>query len=335
MYNTFMKTYIKKALKKYGIDDFIILKKLNYGYINNVWLIKINNNTKLVIKQRNTKTEKRLVENIQLVDYLKNKGFPVIDIISNLNGEKITNINNYNYELSKFINGKHPSQLNLKINDLKEAVKIFYKLDRTLVNLPKKLLQFPKAKIYSKEEVLLSIKIYKSKINKQSIYKKKILINFIDTLAEYINNDNWDIYNFKNLPSQVTHGNLSDNNIILDRSKKIISIIDWDNIRIRPRIHSISHQALTFSGKLNNQFIDKFSFYIKYYSKFNKIKKEELMKITPYMYYRVLNSIWVLDHILNNKQPKSYQAIPIITKRLLWFKNNHEKLQSNLLKNFS
>lgn len=328
-----MKTDLKIALKQYGIENFVILKKMNEGYINNVWLIRNNENKKLIIKQRDVALEGHLEENIKLVEFLKNKGFPIINLIPNIKHKKITKINNYYYELTSFINGGHPEKKKLKNSEIKNATKLFQKLDYTLSNLPKILLHYPNAKIFTKKEILSSLNNYKTKLNNLQLNKKKILHNFIHILERYINKHDWNINNFNKLPRQVTHGNLSDNNILLNKLNEIVGIIDWDNIRIRPRIHSISQQALTFSGPLNSQFITRFVFYIGHYYELQYMKRIELENITPYMHYRNLNSIWIFDHILNYNQIKSYNAIPKIIQRLHWFEKNRDNLQNALLNN--
>ena len=138
-------------------------------------------------------------------------------------------------------------------------------------------------------------------------------------------------FNFERLPYQITHGSLSDNNIIVNRDGDIKAIIDWDNIRMRPRIHSVAQQALSFSGSFKHtNFLNNFVTYLEYYIKQNPLSRKELIAIPDLLEYRALNRLWIFDHYLNKGQKKALNAIKKLTEADKWLQKNKTLMQNTL-----
>jgi len=221
----------------------------------------------------------------------------------------------------------HQEKLNL---EMKKSAKLFSNIDRELKNPTARLPRFPKAKFFIYSEIIQGLKAYRKNLAGARTFEKQRLFKFADQSIKRLQKDPFK-FNFERLPYQITHGSLSDNNIIVNRDGDIKAIIDWDNIRMRPRIHSVAQQALSFSGSFKHtNFLNNFVTYLEYYIKQNPLSRKELIAIPDLLEYRALNRLWIFDHYLNKGQKKALNAIKKLTEADKWLQKNKTLMQNTL-----
>ncbi|MBU1951753.1 phosphotransferase [Patescibacteria group bacterium] len=324
---------INKVIKRYypPLGKVKVIRKFKGGFINDVYLLEEVNGEKLVFKIRKGEKYSDLKRNSLLLSYLDQAGIPVTPLILTKDKMPCVMLNNNNScEVYKYIDGKSMNSTKISLHRIRDAANLFSKLDRKLEDAGKIFSTFPTGKILTTKELLKELYHYKNMLKGSRSRKKMRLYSFACKTIETLEKNLYK-FDFHNLPYQITHGNLSDNNIIVDKDGRIQCIIDWDNIRKRPRIHSIVQQALTVSGGYNTKtFISRFVQYLSIYSCHNPIFKEEIISILDFLTYRSLNRIWIFQHYIDFGQEKSLKAISKLTTAERWLRNNHDLLDKKL-----
>lgn len=308
-----------------------VLQKFNSGFINDVYLLRESHGEKIVLKIRKEEKYRDLKRNASLLSYLDREGIPVTPLILTKNGKSFVMLRGHtSCEVYRYIEGRGLSFIRLTPHCIREAANFFSRLDEKLQDAEGKVSTFPTGKISTREEMLHELYQYRDVLQGKRSKEKRRLFSFaIRTIS--ILEENHYKFDFHYLPYQITHGNLSDNNIIVDNLGKIRGIIDWDNIRRRPRIHSITQQALSVAGGYNTtNFPSRLVQYLTMYSSRNRISKAEIVSIPDYLTYRSLNRGWIFQHYIHFGQTKSLNAIPKLTAAERWLRNNRDLLAKKL-----
>jgi Ser/Thr protein kinase RdoA (MazF antagonist) len=103
------------------------------------------------------------------------------------------------------------------------------------------------------------------------------------------------------LPTGVVHGDLHNENLIVDSDNKVVSIIDWEEVAIEPLLLDIAYaaRAISFRKNICNNAI--FSAFMASYQSVRQLTTEERAMFPAALRYTMLTlSVWA--HVKRSKQ---------------------------------
>ena len=285
--------------KKYKIK-ILEIKNIDNGILNSNFYIKTRNKKYILrIYEANRTIDEEKQELIlldRIVDFI-----PVSIAIKNIDNEYISIFNNKKFALFEYIDGN-------------SITKIDTHIIREIAIYLGKLHSFTKDISFEKynRKTRINFDLYYNEIKKSEIdfkFKNELLNS-----ADKING-----FDFSILPSGVIHGDIFPDNVLLDDYNNIKVIFDFNESYYAPFIFDIAI-VINFWIKINdfdffteNNLIRDF---FNYYSKYRKIRKEELKSLDIACKKIALTFIFL--RIYKEKIENSYQkAISIQEKSYL------------------
>lgn len=285
--------------KKYKIK-ILEIKNIDNGILNSNFYIKTKNKKYILrIYEANRTIDEEKQELIlldRIVDFI-----PVSIAIKNIDNEYISIFNNKKFALFEYIDGN-------------SITKIDTHIIREIAIYLGKLHSFTKDISFEKynRKTRINFDFYYNEIKKSEIdfkFKNELLNS-----ADKING-----FDFSILPSGVIHGDIFPDNVLLDDYNNIKVIFDFNESYYAPFIFDIAI-VINFWIKINdfdffteNNLIRDF---FNYYSKYRKIRKEELKSLNIACKKIALTFIFL--RIYKEKIDNSYQkAISIQEKSYL------------------
>ena len=285
--------------KKYKIK-ILEIKNIDNGILNSNFYIKTKNKKYILrIYEANRTIDEEKQELIlldRIVDFI-----PVSIAIKNIDNEYISIFNNKKFALFEYIDGN-------------SITKIDTHIIREIAIYLGKLHSFTKDISFEKynRKTRINFDFYYNEIKKSEIdfkFKNELLNS-----ADKING-----FDFSILPSGVIHGDIFPDNVLLDDYNNIKVIFDFNESYYAPFIFDIAI-VINFWIKINdfdffteNNLIRDF---LNYYSKYRKIRKEELKSLDIACKKIALTFIFL--RIYKEKIDNSYQkAISIQEKSYL------------------
>ncbi|WP_339061506.1 phosphotransferase enzyme family protein [Fusobacterium animalis] len=285
--------------KKYKIK-ILEIKNIDNGILNSNFYIKTRNKKYILrIYEANRTIDEEKQELIlldRIVDFI-----PVSIAIKNIDNEYISIFNNKKFTLFEYIDGN-------------SITKIDTHIIREIAIYLGKLHSFTKDISFEKynRKTRIDLDFYYNEIKKSEIdfkFKNELLNS-----ADKING-----FDFSILPSGVIHGDIFPDNVLLDDYNNIKVIFDFNESYYAPFIFDIAI-VINFWIKINdfdffteNNLIRDF---LNYYSKYRKIRKEELKSLDIACKKIALTFIFL--RIYKEKIDNSYQkAISIQEKSYL------------------
>ena len=285
--------------KKYKIK-ILEIKNIDNGILNSNFYIKTKNKKYILrIYEANRTIDEEKQELIlldRIVDFI-----PVSIAIKNIDNEYISIFNNKKFALFEYIDGN-------------SITKIDTHIIREIAIYLGKLHSFTKDISFEKynRKTRIDLDFYYNEIKKSEIdfkFKNELLNS-----ADKING-----FDFSILPSGVIHGDIFPDNVLLDDYNNIKVIFDFNESYYAPFIFDIAI-VINFWIKINdfdffteNNLIRDF---FNYYSKYRKIRKEELKSLDIACKKIALTFIFL--RIYKEKIDNSYQkAISIQEKSYL------------------
>ncbi|WP_405355846.1 phosphotransferase enzyme family protein [Fusobacterium animalis] len=285
--------------KKYKIK-ILEIKNIDNGILNSNFYIKTKNKKYILrIYEANRTIDEEKQELIlldRIVDFI-----PVSIAIKNIDNEYISIFNNKKFALFEYIDGN-------------SITKIDTHIIREIAIYLGKLHSFTKDISFEKynRKTRINFDFYYNEIKKSEIdfkFKNELLNS-----ADKING-----FDFSILPSGVIHGDIFPDNVLLDDYNNIKVIFDFNESYYAPFIFDIAI-VINFWIKINdfdffteNNLIRDF---FNYYSKYRKIRKEELKSLDIACKKIALTFIFL--RIYKEKIDNSYQkAISIQEKSYL------------------
>lgn len=285
--------------KKYKIK-ILEIKNIDNGILNSNFYIKTKNKKYILrIYEANRTIDEEKQELIlldRIVDFI-----PVSIAIKNIDNEYISIFNNKKFALFEYMDGN-------------SITKIDTHIIREIAIYLGKLHSFTKDISFEKynRKTRIDLDFYYNEIKKSEIdfkFKNELLNS-----ADKING-----FDFSILPSGVIHGDIFPDNVLLDDYNNIKVIFDFNESYYAPFIFDIAI-VINFWIKINdfdffteNNLIRDF---LNYYSKYRKIRKEELKSLDIACKKIALTFIFL--RIYKEKIDNSYQkAISIQEKSYL------------------
>lgn len=285
--------------KKYKIK-ILEIKNIDNGILNSNFYIKTKNKKYILrIYEANRTIDEEKQELIlldRIVDFI-----PVSIAIKNIDNEYISIFNNKKFALFEYIDGN-------------SITKIDTHIIREIAIYLGKLHSFTKDISFEKynRKTRINFDFYYNEIKKSEIdfkFKNELLNS-----ADKING-----FDFSILPSGVIHGDIFPDNVLLDDYNNIKVIFDFNESYYAPFIFDIAI-VINFWIRINdfdffteNNLIRDF---LNYYSKYRKIRKEELKSLNIACKKIALTFIFL--RIYKEKIENSYQkAISIQEKSYL------------------
>ena len=285
--------------EKYNIK-ILEIKNIDNGILNSNFYIKTKNKKYILRIYEANRTIEEEKQELILLDKIADF-IPVSTAIKNIDNECISILNNKKIALFEYIDGSSITKIDTHI--IREIAMYIGKLH-----------SFSKG--FSFEEynrkTRIDFNFYYNEIKKSEIdFKfKNELLNSADEISKY---------DFSILPSGIIHGDIFPDNVLLDKYNNIKVIFDFNESYYAPFIFDIAI-VINFWIKINdfdffteNNLIRDF---LNYYSKYRKIRKEELKSLDIACKKIALTFIFL--RIYKEKIDNSYQkAISIEEKSYL------------------
>ena len=285
--------------EKYNIK-ILEIKNIDNGILNSNFYIKTKNKKYILRIYEANRTIEEEKQELILLDKIADF-IPVSTAIKNIDNECISILNNKKIALFEYIDGSSITKIDTHI--IREIAMYIGKLHSI-------------SKGFSFEEynrkTRIDFNFYYNEIKKSEIdFKfKNELLNSADEISKY---------DFSILSSGIIHGDIFPDNVLLDKYNNIKVIFDFNESYYAPFIFDIAI-VINFWIKINdfdffteNNLIRDF---LNYYSKYRKIKKEELKSLDIACKKIALTFIFL--RIYKEKIDNSYQkAISIEEKSYL------------------
>jgi len=295
----------KKFMELYSLE-YYSFKPISVGIENTSVIVTTDKgNFVLRIYRRNNKSLIELRNELEFMFFLNKSGMPVPKIIRNKNNELLSrkkeHNNTWNYILMEFVEGEHlkfgqtnfiPALAGYQAEMHKVAQEFrkkrderFYTLDDELKNF---ITQFKKSNTFLAKNI-------------RSLEIAEITKEIIKELKENFNQLN-------KLPSGLVHLDYHGTNILVNR-KKVVGIIDFDDLSYQPFIVDLAYSLLWWTYKNRTKNIQIIlNQYLYAYQQGRKLSAEELDKIVLFM--RLRNIAIRFNHVyLKNITSREWSEI--------------------------
>jgi Ser/Thr protein kinase RdoA (MazF antagonist) len=252
----------------YNLGSIKKIKVIPGGWVNHNFNFITNKGSfiiRVLGKKFNKSKREQLILEFKVLQYLNENKFPYnIPVpIKNNRGESIVKINGKTVWVYRKLNGRVMKNLNsIQLKEMVRALAIYhksvknFKLDSSVEKNEARGL---------KQKFILMEKI-KPKDNIDLLMLNNIAM--IKNLFEKVKNRRF----VKNLLP--VHLDFHKNNLLYSRNK-VIGILDFENIRIAPRIRDIAYLIKTTVAYGKSRFSKRVNFIIKEYDKINPLEKNE------------------------------------------------------------
>ena len=181
---------------------------------------------------------------------LEENRFPVAGLVRSLDGDTFVEHDNRIYELFRFINGKRFDKSNPAAAESGRILAHFHDILRDFPYEPS-----VKKKSFHQGEQFFSIISEVSQVLKkhESIEELDGMVDTIAFLREQYEVAYQKVESacFTSMPTGIVHGDWHPGNTLY-KNGEIIAVIDFDSLRISPRITDIANGALQFSMRMGN-----------------------------------------------------------------------------------
>lgn len=274
----------------------------NYGIdVNNIEYIDrgssniYNLDNKYILKEFESKHNKDTVlKEVNIINHLKKKDIPTPTYIK-------TNDNKYYFEyknkviiIQEYIDGYTIEPNNGNYKQVIESATYLGKIVKALEDYPYELQKWHKEidlekAIINQKELLSLTNDKDSKIRKDL----KDRIKMIEELSKTNIQDNFNNFTYKN-----THGDYSVMQFIY-KDEKVNAVIDFLSACIMPIVWEVIRSYSYIDKDFN---IDTFIDYVKEFSKYVKLNKDDLRYMSYYYLVQILTSTYGYKQYLNNRK---------------------------------
>ncbi len=297
------KAEAQKISNYYGLGKVISIKLFEEGLLNSnyklttdkgVYVIRFIGMDMNAWKKNLTKLE----ENVLLHLHKKNFPYEISVPLQNKNEKYLSKSNEKYYSIYKYIEGKNPRRLNdAQLKEVAKAVATYYKTIKDLkIEIRKG--DFTMGWFIQKYE---EIEKRLSKIKNPDKTDKLVKENF-----EFFNNlvNKLNKIDFRS-NMIAAHGDIHAKNVLF-KGDKLTGIIDFDGLKIAPRIEDVSY-TLRLSA-VSRKGLDKkrLNIFLKEYEKYVKLTKKEKSFIIPLMIRSNCTVFWWMYMEMKKGQDKKY-----------------------------
>jgi len=181
---------------------------------------------------------------------LEEHGFPVAGLVETIDGHTFVEHDNRIYELFRFINGNRFDKSNPAAAESGRILAHFHDILREFPLEPT-----AKKKTFHQDESFFSIisETYDVLVKNESPEPLEGMIDTVAYLREHYENAHAKVESvgFSSLPTGIVHGDWHPGNMLY-KDGEIIAVIDFDSLRICPRITDIANGALQFSMRMGD-----------------------------------------------------------------------------------
>jgi Ser/Thr protein kinase RdoA (MazF antagonist) len=254
----------EKIVKDYNLGRLKSIKPLSGGSVNYNFTLTTFKGIfvlRIIIKKLNLK---KLNLEFKALEYLNEEGFPyqIPNPVKNNKGKYLSKLNDKNIWIYEKIRGKCVKSLNeVQLKNTIKALAIYHK-------------HIGKFKIKAKEEN--EIKGLKGRLLKLSKVKPKnkldrLMLKNLSMIEQVYEKIKDKKFNENRL---LIHKDIHKKNLLFE-GNQVISILDFENIRLSPRIMDIAYLIKTTVAYGENRFMKRVNLIINEYDKTNHLTKQE------------------------------------------------------------
>ena len=281
-----------------GLYDLrlISFKEINSAGVKNISAFLNANKGRLVLKvyRRNNKKLREISQEMRFTDFLKSRGIPIPQVLSNSEGKLVSQIKInkivWTFILMEFVEGKY---LGHNQYDLMPAMAKYQPLMHKASSKFKKAEKFDTLK-----DAIDTFVIYDKKAEK-FLKSNPLYLEIRKAISQVILDLKNNFNEISDLPSGLVNMDYESDNILVNKNK-ITAILDFDDLSYQPFIADIG-VSLWWWLYMNKEkdFKALFNKYLKEYQKHRKLSKKEI-EFLP-LFIRTRN-ITVMMYDLNNKK---------------------------------
>ncbi len=317
---------LKKLLEKFDLDTIKEIKPIptsgNITYIINT--VKNNYLLRLSILGLRWRSKQEISAELEIINYLSTKRFPVQRPIITRNGEQIISWRNHFGYLRKFVTAK--PKLNPTVKEIKQFGELLGEFHNLIKNYKTK---HKRKHIWNLEEIKNNFKYVKEIISKNDFAQKA---NFIGRFENEISSLSFP----NNLPSGMIHEDLGKRHILWQKNK-IVEIIDFDRSYYGKLILDLGQacRGWCFTNNWKNWSNKNFQVLINGYQNKRKLTNQEKKYIVDAIKFgileRSLSFCLRFIQITNDSKDWKYALYSISENGLLGkIERNREKIEKLL-----
>ena len=296
-----MEKILAKISELYGLQ-LKLENKVTKGFLSDNYVLT-DGKTKYFLKKYRFEDPKRIKEIHLSKKYFSDGGIPVILPLPTRDGDTFFTINNENYSLFPFINGKQ-----LERGQLTEAAGNSFAKTLAHIHLLGRDARLPieeKFSSWDKNEMLERIKSIQEKI------QEKTLLSDFDQLAleglalkQKLVSSNTLTYEDLHLPSDhLIHGDYLEQNVFFHEDNTVSHVFDFEKSGYFPRSYELFRSMIYgFLDKDHSpEGIGRFANYINAYLEIYPMSKDEIKNGLTLFYLKAIHNTWVeKEHYLKN-----------------------------------
>jgi len=284
---------------------------------------------------------RNVVEEIKVLQYLKEHNFPVPNFLKNKNDNYLTYYGGKKFLLSEFIDGTSPVQFNM-LNEaqLKNSARTLAKLHYFLANYEAQ--PFSNPNTPTQEEALkicqqvdgiirnnFPFATNKIDINTELMIKRKI------KLLKYFNPEKLR-KELSKCPKQFVHGDYHGANLIFDENDEVKGVVDWEYFGYDYRIWEVARSMaficdIDYTGSLAGPMdLEKAKKYLQAYDKINPLTEEEIKIIPELLEYQAICCVFSIDQHYLKKRYECDVFLPKKPENWFWFVDNKDKIDKEV-----
>jgi len=309
---------IKRLITETYKLEPIRIKKLRLGTINLSYLIETKSGKSVfrIYKRNNIKRQIEIEH--KLITFLKEKNFPVANIIKTINGKTLGHKNGLFFALFDFIAGRYLYKINIR--QLKSVAKLLGRYHFMVRRY-----DYPQKKEWWYVESIALEKYLKQAENlgahHQLLFSLKCFIKLFRA--------NTEINELKRLPHIFVHGDFSLRNLKFI-GNKVSGVFDFDNIRKELRIFDLVRplQSIVGIGRYINK--NRIKIFFNEYLKTSQMLLSSLERrylVEMFWIQHIKEALWQLRQYLLSKRAIHFKCLKKEIKFLRWLDNNYCNLR--------
>lgn len=298
---------IKSILQNYAVGNLQSFRLLKGG-VENLNVVITTTKGKYVLRlhreAHSFRTKNYVIFELDLIDFLRRRGFPIPQVIRMTDGERIFDFKATHGVLFSFEEGKHILRKDLW--QVKEIGKVLGRLHKFTRNLS--INHAPYRKIITKEKIQKYVKENLHYLEKQLPRTAKEISYLAKSKELGVPSE---------LPSGCVHVDLHDENVLFG-GKKISAVLDWDDSFHGPFILDVgSAMRLWCAGRKKIDY-KRVRCLIQSYETERKLQESEKKALKKSCFTVIL---WHTSYLMQPQHIEKPRILPIIKNSAIFLKN--------------
>ncbi|MFH0906295.1 MAG: phosphotransferase [archaeon] len=328
------KKQIQKIFLRYNLGNVLSYSKAERGVVNHNWVVTTDKGKFVLRGLTKFRRKRELLYEHQFLKKVSSRNIPYrLPFPCKIGRSTFLKYKGIYFWIYNFIEGTHISKLYIRdIKEIAKAMSIFHKKSNNIKITAWK--NWPNA--FQTEWLFKQYKKIRRQIinnSKKDNFGRYFLknINTVETILKTINPKGY--YRLKRFP---VHSDLTRGNLIFNKKRKLVGIIDFDSIRRETKIRDITQFIIWECRPKKERYklnYNRVKIFLKAYRKYNKLSNYELKFLLDIAISEFSDTFYWFYHVHYNYNDKKVKlrTIKIIYKSIIWYYENKGKIIKRLL----